>query len=44
MIYEFRKKTNFFNRVFLDARTKTEAWAKLRTMVGRALEYEEVPR
>ena len=42
MIYKFKKKSNPDDNVFLDARTKAEAHQKLRTMVDRASEYEEV--
>ena len=42
MIYKFKKKSNPDDNVLLDARTKIEAWAKLRVMVDRASEYEEV--
>ena len=42
MIYEFKNKTNPDDRVYLDSRTKADAHQKLRTMVDRANEYEEV--
>ena len=42
MIYKFKKKSNPDDNVFLDARTKAEAHQKLRTMVERASDYEEV--
>ena len=42
MIYKFKKKSNPDDDVLLDAQTKAEAQKKLRTMVGRASEYEEV--
>jgi len=42
MIYKFRNKSNPDDDVLLDAQTKAEAHKKLRTMVDRASEYEEV--
>jgi len=42
VIYKFKKKSNSDDDVLLDAPTKVEAQKKLRTMVDRAGEYEEV--
>ena len=42
MIYKFKKKSNPDDDVLLDARTKAEAYQKLRGMVVRVSEYEEV--
>jgi len=42
VIYKFKNKSNPDDNVFLDARTKAEAQKKLRGMVDRASEYEEV--
>lgn len=42
MIYIFRHKQNPDDKVSLDAPTKAEAHKKLRTMVERASDYEEV--
>ena len=42
MIYTFRRTQNPDDDVLLDGRTKAEAHQKLRTMVDRASDYEEV--
>jgi len=42
MIYKFKKKSNPDDDVLLDAPTKVEAQKKLRGMVERVSEYEEV--
>jgi len=42
VIFTFRHKLNPDVKVFFDAPTKAEAHKKLRTMVDRASEYEEV--
>ena len=42
MIYKFKKKSNPDDDVLFDAPTKAEAHKKLRTMVDRVSDYEEV--
>ena len=42
MIYKFKNKSNPDDDVLFDARTKADAYQKLRAMVDRASEYEEV--
>lgn len=42
MIFTFRHKLNPDDKVLFDASTKAEAHQKLRTMVDRASDYEEV--